>query len=388
MRIFECSESFIPIVDGVGRVAKAYVETLAKRGHDVYVVTPTDNTGFRGRLGYEILDYTSVKFIRNLPYKIGSRRFDPRFNERMRFLQPDIVHAHVPATSGLIGRSIARKKKVPLVGSFHSKYYDDVLKVTHSKMFARFATKIIANFYNSCDEVWAVSENAAETLKSYGYKGDVVVMPNGTDKRDLKSELIPQVVKTYSIDREHPVFLFVGQINWKKNIRRILESCSILKKEGMTFQLILAGQGPDEKEIKNTARNLELEDNLIMTGHILDSGILDVLYYLADIFLFPSIYDNAPMVVRESACMKTPSLVVSGSSSAEIIENMRNGLTCEDTNESFCAAVKNFLSLSMKERDLICTNAFDTIPMPWDGMIMDKVEERYTELIERFKRKQ
>lgn len=381
MKIIECTDSFIPIIDGVGRVVKAYAENLSKRDNEVYVVTPTDNTGYRGKLGYEIVDFTSFSLSKEMPWKLGVEALDSHFAERLKYLDGEIVHVHTPGPAGLVGKHIAKKKQIPLVGSFHSKYYDDVLKVTHSKMAARFASNIVADFYRQCDEVWAVSGNAAENLRDYGYKGKIIIMPNGTDIRVLNESMIEPVIKMYGINRTNPVFLFVGQINWKKNLKRILEGCALLKSRGYHFQLILAGKGPDEAEIVKCAETLGLKENLIMTGHLNDSQILDCLYYLADLFLFPSIYDNAPMVLREAACMKTPSIVVEHSSSAEVVQDGINGLICADTNEDFCNVMEKYISMTREQQQRLGLNASQTIPISWSGELIEKIEERYSEII-------
>lgn len=381
MKIFQCTDSFLPIIDGVGRVVKAYAETLSERDNEVYVVTPTYNTGYRGRLGYEIVDFTSFKLSKDMPWKLGVKALDSHFMERIKCIDGEIVHVHTPGPAGLVGKTIAKKKHIPLVGSFHSKYYDDVLKVTHSKMAAKIATNYVVDFYKQCDEVWAVSGNAGETLRSYGYKGKIQVMPNGTDIRVLNKDLLDPVAKRYGINRKVPMLLFVGQINWKKNIKRILEGCALLKVDGYAFQLVLAGKGPDEEEVVKIAKQLGLEKNLIMTGHLDDSGVLDCLYSMASLFLFPSVYDNAPMVLREAACMKTPSLVVEKSNSAEVITNGSNGLVCEDKTEHFCKVIENFLDMKKSDQKLLGQKAFETIPIPWDGALMDSIVNRYENLI-------
>lgn len=385
MKIFQCSDSFLPIVDGVGRVVKAYAETLAKRDNEVYVVTPTDNTGYRGRLGYEIVDFTSFRLPKDMPWKLGVEVLDSHFSERIKSIDGEIVHAHTPGPSGFVGKTIARKKHIPLVGSFHSKYYDDVLKVTHSKVAAKLATNLVVDFYKQCDEVWVVSGNAGETLREYGYKGKVVIMPNGTDIRAVNQSLIDPVAQRYGINRNNPIFLFVGQLNWKKNIMRILEGCARLKQDGYAFQLVLAGKGPDQVKIEKTAKRLGLENNIIFTGHLEDTAVLDCLYTMADLFVFPSIYDNAPMVLREAACMRTPSLVVKDSASAEVVTDLSNGLVCEDTTQDFCQTIENFLKMKKTARNKLGQNAFETIPIAWDGPLMDTILERYANLIEKCK---
>ena len=57
------------------------------------------------------------------------------------------------------------------------------------------------------------------------------------------------------------------------------------------------------------------------------------LYHRADLLVFPSIYDNAPMVLREAAAMGTPAVVVRGSCSAEGITDGENGFICADDSE-------------------------------------------------------
>lgn len=80
--------------------------------------------------------------------------------------------------------------------------------------------------------------------------------------------------------------------------------------------------------------------------------------------VFPSLYDNAPMVVREAAAMETPSIIVRGSSAAEAISDGENGLLCEDTTESLYEAIKAGLGDKARLRTL-GINARNTIPMAW-----------------------
>lgn len=345
MKIGQFGESFIPVFDGVGRVMKAYAETMSARGDEVYVIAPMYDAGYRGQYTYEIVDFLSFRMSHKLPYRIGLKVFDRHFVTRMKQIDLDICHVHGPAFAGNIGIHYAKHKGIPVVGSFHTKFYDDILEVTKMKSVAKMGAKMVADFYSNCDEVWAVSEGTGETLREYGYKGDIVVMPNGTNKRVLNVSKIPEVKAKYGLNDDRPVILFVGQINWKKNLRRVIESCGLLRKEGVDFQLVMAGQGPDEKGVRDLVEKCGIAGNTVMTGHLQDFETLDCLYSLADLFLFPSIYDNAPMVLREAAAQRTPGLVVEGSCAAEVIEDGVNGILGKDTNEDICLKIKQFLSL-------------------------------------------
>ena len=50
MKIGQFSDTFMPIVDGVGRVVYNYAVNLAALGHECYVVAPCGDTGYRGAL--------------------------------------------------------------------------------------------------------------------------------------------------------------------------------------------------------------------------------------------------------------------------------------------------------------------------------------------------
>lgn len=385
MRIGEFSDSFLPIIDGVGRVVKAYADTLAARKHEVYVVCPMDSMGYRGKFPFEVVDYMGVQLSKDAPWKVGIDQLDAHFVSRMKLINLDICHSHTPVLAGKSALRIARERNIPLVSTFHSKYYDDILIATKSKMLARLGTDFIVDYYNQCDEVWTVTEAAGETLASYGYKGRIIIMPNGTDRHVLHSERLEETVKLFGLRTDVPILLFVGQINWKKNLRRIAEGCSLLKKEGVDFQLVFAGKGPDENALKDLLKKLDLEDRSVLTGHLQDTQILDCLYSLSSLFLFPSLYDTAGLVLREAAAMKTAGLAIRGSAAAEVIEDGLNGVLCEDTSEDFCKKVKAFLDLSRKERAAIEEMAFATIPLKWDGPVIDAVIDRYRNLINFYK---
>jgi glycosyltransferase involved in cell wall biosynthesis len=168
-------------------------------------------------------------------------------------------------------------------------------------------------------------------------------------------------------------------MDWKKNILRILEASALLKKKGVAFRLILAGQGYDFDAISRKSNELDLAEYVIMTGHITDPDLLNGLYCRASILTFPSMYDMASMVVREAAAMGTPSVLVKGSTVAEVIIDGINGLLCSDCSDDLCKVLEFALSDPAKLKCL-GENARQTIPIPWEVIISDVVKQ-YERLI-------
>ena len=223
MKIGQFSDSFLPIIDGVGRVVYNYCETIANKGHECTIVAPLDKFGYRGKFPFEIIDFYAKKLPIMGSYDAGLPPFDLHYNARMDMTDFDIVHVHTPFITGYEGIKYARDRKIPIVGTFHSKYYDDFLQVTGSKTIASLGTDVVVNFYNHCDEVWAVSENSALTLVSYGFKGNICIMPNGMMIKEIDLSLADKAKEYFGLN-DDPVLLFVGQQNWKKNIQRVLEA--------------------------------------------------------------------------------------------------------------------------------------------------------------------
>ncbi len=382
MKIGQFSDSFLPIVDGVGRVVYNYATALARRGEECYVVAPMADTGFRGGYPFELIDFISMELPRQRQYSTGIPTLDTHYDARMRNTQLDIIHAHSPFIAGLEGQRLARRRNIPIIGMFHSRYYDDFYQYTKTEMLANLAVATIVNFYQRCDEVWTVSQSSKETLYDYGYVGEVVVIPNGTPDVEPSAARAAAAKARFDLPDE-PILLYCGQMNWKKNILRILEACACYQRSGKPFTLVLTGQGPDVKSIRQKAEELGIAGRTRYTGHITDEEDLYGLYENASLFVFPSLYDTSGMVVREAAAMETPSVVVRGCATAEPILDRENGFLCEDTTESLCRIIDMALS-DQEMTKKIGKNARKTIYLSWDDIARSAVD-RYAALIERYK---
>lgn len=378
MRIAQCTDTFLPVVDGVGRVAYQYASRLSQAGHECFVITPLQSTGYRGGFPFDIVDFLSVKVPSIPQYRAGVALMDLHYVERIASIELDIIHAHAPGMAGAEAIRLADKLRIPLVGTFHSKYYDDFLRVTHSDVLATLGSRFVADFYERCDAVWTVSQDAAETLQSYGYQGDIAIVQNGTEIRTPDLELERRARGFFQLGSD-PILLYVGQLDYKKNLRRVIEAAQLMMQRGRVFQLVFAGQGRDREALESLVRESGLT-NVLFTGHIADPDLLDGLYMAADLFVFPSLYDTAGLVVREAAVMGTPSVVVRNTAPAEVIEDCVNGLLCSDDAEDLCSTIEHYcFNLTKKQQAAMGKKALETIPLPWEK-VMDEVQARYQAL--------
>ena len=79
LKIGQFSDSFLPIVDGVGRVVFNYCNTLGNMGQEVVAVCPMEDMGYRGNYPFEIIDYYSTT-VPTTAYNAGIPVTDIHFN--------------------------------------------------------------------------------------------------------------------------------------------------------------------------------------------------------------------------------------------------------------------------------------------------------------------
>lgn len=377
MIIGELTETYPPMQDGVGRVCWAYCQTLEKKGHTAYYIAPEDPSHSRFE-GLRTILYKGLQ-IPGQNYRLGVPDWSTEFRREIRQIPFDVLHIHSPFLSARVAFEIQKNNPgIPIIATFHSKYYDDAYKITHSRKISSGVVNVVLSVYRKCDAVWAVNHETAEVLRAYGYRGPIDIAPNGTDVPEIDLERAGETRERLGIPRNRAVLLFVGQMSRKKNIHSILRAAALLKKEGEDFVLLLAGEGPDRSSLEKLAGDLNIRDCTGFLGFIRNGDELRSLYALSDLFVFPSIYDNAPMVVREAAANGTASVLVRGSCSAEGIEDGVNGFLCEDSPEDIARVIRRALPAAREAGE----RARQTIPRPWNEIMTDVID-KYGALIER-----
>ena len=374
------NDSFPPIMDGVSLATQNYAYWLHQKNQPVCVITPK-SPNYSDNEPYPIYRYTSIPIIGRKPYRIGLPTIDHTFKTEIENISFGLVHAHCPFSSGRLALSIARKQKIPFVATFHSKYRDDFEHSIHNKYIAKQMTNEIMRFFEKADEVWIPQASVEETIREYGFKGKVEVVDNGNDfATDQPIDPIKKAARQeLNISETEMVFLFVGQHIWEKNTRLIIESLAQIN--DLPFKMFFIGIGYAASELKQLAEESGLSDKVEFVGMITDRDRIKQYFAAADLFLFPSIYDNAPLVIREAGAMHTPSILVQGSSSAENVIDNFNGFLISNSVESFSAKLRELIAKPeiIREAGL---NASKSIARSWES-VTEEVLDRYNKLMRR-----
>ena len=375
------NESYPPIMDGVAVAVRNYAYWLHEAGHDTCVVTPRA-PGSDDRDPFPVYRYPSIPLTMRKPYRLGLPELDPALRSLCQRTRFALVHAHSPFSAGLLAARVAREQGVPLVATFHSKYRDDFERATHSRRVAGLMLKEVIWFYEKADEVWVPQQAVAETLREYGFRGPVEVVDNGNDMASDEPLAPRKEAARLALGRPpgERVLLFVGQHIWEKNPRLVVEALALLR--GKPFHLYFVGTGYAADDLRRLVRDRGLDSQVTFAGQVTDREAMRRYYAAADLFLFPSLYDNAPLVVREAAALGVPSIMVAGSTAAEILTDGINGFLVQDTPDSLSAKIFH-LMLHPDEVRRAGEEARRTLARPWRSIVQGEVLDRYLSLIRR-----
>ena len=339
------NDSFPPIIDGVANAVVNYADNIEKHHGRSMVMTPAVPGADDSIYSFPIIRYPSIDTRKFIGYVTGYP-FSPEAAHAAEESGVELLHTHCPATSCILARSIAESMQLPLVLTWHTKYDIDIANAVSSKVLQEGALQALLHNVNACDEIWTVSRGAGENLRSIGYEGDYIVMPNGVDLPHMTAspEEAADAASGYDIPDDVPCYLFIGRLMWYKGLRIILDALAMLHARGRDFRMVFVGGGGDSEEVISYTSSLGLTEKTIFTGPISDRQLLRAWYTRADLFLFPSTFDTNGLVVREAAASDTAAVIVEGSCASEGVTDGRNGFLIEENAEALAAKLEEIAS--------------------------------------------
>ncbi len=382
------NECFPPVMDGVSLTVQNYARELYQQGHEVSVVTPNEPGLHAEAYPYAVYSYFSVPVPMRHPYRCGLPFFDFSYQRAIESVPFGIVHAHSPFSSGKEAQRLSRHLGIPMVATFHSKYRDDFSRVIQNDTIVDHIIRQIVQFYESADQVWIPQESVGETLRSYGYRGPMTVVENGSEfsGAPCPPSARRRARRMLLVEDDEPILLFVGQHIWEKNVRLIIEALAQIK--DMRWQMYFVGDGYARQEMMRLCAKHGLygnddcrQDRVSFLGTIRDRQMLQDIYLAADLFLFPSMYDNAPLVLREAAALHTPALVLCHSNTSEVIIDGVNGFLADNDVMAYARRLRYLLSCPSLIH-AAAEKASRTLTRPWSD-IAAEVYDRYRHLVAR-----
>lgn len=384
LKVCLINDSFPPLIDGVANTVMNYAKVINEKHGKAIVAAPFHPKEKDSDFSYKVIRFPSINTERIIDYRAGYP-FSYETLDKIKAENINIIHTHCPFASTVLARTLREPLNCPIIFTYHTKFDVDIERTVGKGYLKDKIIKGIIRNIEACDEVWVVSEGAGENLKSLGYKGDYIVMPNGVDipKGKVSKEEIEKYTGEYSLPENVPVFLFVGRMAWYKGLDIILEGLAKLKETGEDFRMVFVGGGLDFDEVKKYSEELGLSEKCIFTGPINNRNAIRAFYSRADLFLFPSVYDTNGLVVREAAACGLASVLIKKSCAAEGILDCETGFTIENSAESLVEKLV-FLCKNRELMKKVGENAAEKIYISWEDSVANAVK-RYEKVLENYR---
>lgn len=180
-----------------------------------------------------------------------------------------------------------------------------------------------------CKHFYGVSEACLEWLKTFNICGEGTLC-NAVDLDFIDENLARPVVSFRSelrIPKDAPVVAFVGRLVPEKGIWVLKSSVEKLRGEFPDLRLIAAGEGPDEKKLKEQA-----SDCIHFLGKISPEKVIALLAE-CDVFCLPSRSEGLPTSVLEAAACRRYVITTARGGSKELITDDSYGKILPDNGE-------------------------------------------------------
>lgn len=165
----------------------------------------------------------------------------------------------------------------------------------------------------------------------------------GVDERKLEA-----IIDKHNIDKDKKIILSVSRIEKKKGIDSTLKALKKYKEEGNDdFHYLIVGDGNYLPQIKEMAKDLDLEEHVTSTGYIDFDNVIHY-YDLCDIFILPSrrkISESFGRVFAEASARGKPVIGNNTGGVREVIDHEKTGFLVDpNKTEKICERISELLT--------------------------------------------
>lgn len=253
MRVLYWADSWWPAVGGIEVLGAQCVRELQRRGFEPLVVT--------SQCGLELPNEEERDGIRirRFPFQeaLQSGRLDlfaktrKRIQELKRSWQPEIIHFHFPAPSGIFHMQTSNASAAPLLLAMHTHVPDwkpgpDTL----SGKLLRRSTWLTANSAATL----GLARSACPEITPHS-----CVIYNGLLEPALPPAPLPS---------DPPAVACIGRLVHKKAMDVAIRAMPAVRKKIPGARLLIAGDGPERNDLEHLSNNMGLRDCIEFRGWI------------------------------------------------------------------------------------------------------------------------
>lgn len=358
MKVVHVTPFYSPSIGGVETIVKSTVEELARRGHEVFVVTTNLNNSLQ-KIAEEGIYYegpVTVFRLRTFGVKIGYASFMRGLKNVLHEVKPSIVHCH--NLHPHLFQAISWKNRIgyKVVVQLHNPV---AVGIDHliARVFLKPALYCFRHKVGYIDAVIAHTDLEFKWLKDIGVSEDKIFK--------LRFPGIPsKLIERYCHEKtRNNTVVYIGRINERKGLHNLLKAAAIIK--NLNIKFVIAGPRDERyfRRLKTLRGKLNLENKVLFLNPLAE----DEKYTLISsslLFVHPALRDYTPVTLVEAQALGTPVIASKVGGIQELIKDGITGLLVKpnsdiDIAEAIKKIVENhelWVKMSIEAKKWITSN--------------------------------
>jgi glycosyltransferase involved in cell wall biosynthesis len=238
---------------------------------------------------------------------------------------PNVVHVSTPDIVGHRAVTWARKHKVAVVASVHTRF-DTYLAYYHLEMLEPLARALMRRFYHRCEVVMAPAASTAAILRSQRMNRDVVIWGRGIDRDQFNPGRRDMAWRrSIGIADDEMVIIFLGRVVMEKGLDVFADAIHALDEREVNYRVLVVGEGPARPWFEQQL------PRAIFTGEITGVELATALAS-ADVLLNPSITEAFGNVTLEAMASGLPVIAAEATGSTNLVFDGATGRLVDGTD--------------------------------------------------------
>ncbi|MFC2160783.1 N-acetyl-alpha-D-glucosaminyl L-malate synthase BshA [Acidobacteriota bacterium] len=306
-----------PTHGGSGVVASELAIGLAKKGHEIHIVSYAPP--FRLRSYYQNIfihevGIPSYPLFKYPPYALG---LATKLVELVEEFDIELIHAHyaVPhAASAYLAKQILNSSRIKTITTLHG---TDITLVGSDASFHR----VVKFAIEKSDGVTAVSNYLKQrTIEEFDIKHEIRTIYNFVDAARTSQENNVCNKETFAPNGEK-ILMHASNFRPVKRVGDVVRIFEKIRKKIPT-KLILVGDGPERPFVQQLVKDLNISGDVYFLG---EQDYIEPLFFCSDLFLLPSEQESFGLTALEAMACSVPVIGTEIGGLPEVISHGETG---------------------------------------------------------------
>ncbi|WP_308635903.1 glycosyltransferase family 4 protein [Paenibacillus silvisoli] len=365
MRLALFTDTYAPEINGVARTLEKWENYLRSRDIPCLVFAPQPESALHNEA--TVTRFASLRFFLYPECRLALPN-PIHIHCALQSFQPTIVHVATPFNLGLCGIHYARKRRLPLVASYHT-HFDRYLAFYNTRWMVKMLWRYMEWFHQECRYIFVPSESTLQELKERGWdENRLAVWTRGIDTKSFHPGTDRDtLLARHQLSRHSFIVLYVGRLAPEKNLDCAIAAFAKFQRDVCNDAVfVIAGDGPSMQTLKQQASREGISACFLGFTAMPE---LRQWYAAADVMLFPSPTETFGNVVLEAMACGTAVICADTGGVVNTVTHEWNGLRCEPGSaDAFSTALERLYRDPELRKRYAARGLAHSLRQSWDAI--------------------